>query len=143
MPLASARQHHPENQKENPGRPFAGAHGGGSNDAGLPTIPPCFSTTTHNAANSFSLRTAHLPFGINPTPTSSQPPPRCLVPRPHTESGCPSVALLLIYLFWPSGDAYFYYINRSALLIYSYYVLLEASSQSFVVKRYGANKCVC
>ena len=35
----------------------------------------------------------------------------------------------------------FYYINRSAILFYSYYVL-EASSQSFVVKRYGANKCV-
>ena len=36
----------------------------------------------------------------------------------------------------------FYYINRSAILFYSYYVL-EASSQSFVVKSYGANKCVC
>ena len=35
--------------------------------------------------------TAHLPFG-NPTSTSAQPPPRCLVPCPHTERGCPSVA---------------------------------------------------
>ena len=48
----------------------------------------------------------------------------------------------IIYLFWPSDDAHVHYINRSALLIYSYYVL-EASSQSFAVKRYGANKCVC
>ena len=48
----------------------------------------------------------------------------------------------IIYLFWPSDDAYFYYINRSAILIYSYCVY-EASSQSFVVNRYGANKCVC
>ena len=48
----------------------------------------------------------------------------------------------ITYLLWPSDDAYFYYINRSALLIYSYYVL-EASSQSFVVKRYDASKCVC
>ena len=35
----------------------------------------------------------------------------------------------------------FYYTNRSAIPFYSYYVL-EASSQSFVVKGYGANKCV-
>ena len=35
----------------------------------------------------------------------------------------------------------FNYINRSAILFYSYYVL-EASSQSFVGKSYGANKCV-
>ena len=36
----------------------------------------------------------------------------------------------------------FYYINRSAILFYSYYVH-EALSQSFVVKSYGANKSVC
>ena len=32
----------------------------------------------------------------------------------------------IIYLFWPSDDAYFYYINRSAILFYSNCVL-EAS----------------
>ena len=60
--------------------------------------------------------------------------------RGTTKTVFPAVGI--IYLFRPSDNAYFYYINRSVLLIYSYYVL-EASSQSFVVKRYGANKCMC
>ena len=38
-------------------------------------------------------------------------------------------------LCWASGDAYFYYFNRRALEIYSYYTY-KASSESFVVKRY-------
>ena len=36
----------------------------------------------------------------------------------------------------------FYYINQSTLQFCSYYVA-EASSQSFVVKSYDGNKCVC
>ena len=51
------------------------------------------------------------------------------------------VSSFKLYLFWPSDMRIFYYINRSAILFYSCYVL-EASSQSFVVKSYGANN-VC
>ena len=48
----------------------------------------------------------------------------------------------IIHLFWPSDDAYFFITSIEALF-YSTPITVEASPQSFEVKSYGANKCVC